>query len=129
MKKTINKDMLRELFAGMPDESLPVGFDEKVMSRIHREASLREKRNKRLEVFSYISGGAAMIAVCVLILLYMGVSFELPQINLTTPTFAKPEFNFDSGSFGISMYIGTLALFLLIIDSTIRRHIEKAKNK
>ena len=124
-----NRDMMRELFAGMPDESLPFGFDEKVMNRIRREASLREKRNKRLEVLGYISGGAAMIAICILIQYYMGVSFELPKINLSMPTFTKPEFSFDLGSFGLSLYIGIIALFLLIIDSTVRRRLEKTKEK
>ena len=127
--ETENKDMMRELFAGLSDESLPFRFDEKVMKRIHREALLREKRNKHLEIFAYISGGAVMIAVCVLILYYRGASFEFPQINLLMPTFTKPEFDFDSRSLGISMYIGALALFLLIIDSTIRRRIEKTKRK
>ena len=121
--------MMRELFAGLSDESLPLGFDEKVMSRIHHEASLRVKRNKRLEIFAYVSGGVAMITIWVLLLYYRGVSFELPQINLSMPTFTKPEFNFNTGTFGISMYIGALSLFLLIIDSTIRRRIEKMKNK
>ena len=125
--ETKNKDMMRELFVGLPDESLPFGFDEKVMARIHREASLREKRNKRLEIFGYTSGAVAMMAVCFLVLNYIGVSFELPQINLSMPAFPKPDF--DSGSFGLSVYIGTLALFLLIIDSVVRKHLGKTNHK
>ena len=127
--ETENKDIMRELFAGLPDESLPFRFDDKVMERIHREASLRVKRNKRLEVLGYVSGGAAMIAICIFIQYYMGVSFELPKINLSMPTFTKPEFSFDLNSFGLSLYIGIIALFLLIIDSTVRRRLEKTKEK
>jgi hypothetical protein len=109
--KLNEKDRMHELFSGMQDEPLPLNFKEKVMSVIRREALRREKRNKQLEVFGYVTGTVAMTAVCIFILHYMGISFELP------------EFNRQSSM--LSIFTGTSALFLLIIDSIIRRQIEK----
>ena len=124
------KDIMYELFAEIPDEQLPFNFNEKVMLRIQRKALLREKRNKQLEIFGYISGAVAMIAVCIYTLHYMGVSIELPELKRTTWTFHKPDYNiFSSRPFILGLYIGISALFLLIIDSKIRRHIEKTRHK
>ena len=135
--ETTDKDIMRELFAGMTDEPLPFDFNEKVMARIQFEALSREKRNKRLEIFAYISGTVAMIVVCVVLLYNMGVSFVLPEINWSAWTFPKPDIStpkldyslFTSESFKFSVYIGMLCLILIIIDSLIRRHIGKTGDK
>ena len=128
--ETKNKDILHGLFSGMPDEPLPFDFNEKVMARIRRESLVREKRNKRWEIFGYISGAVAMIAACVYVLYSMEVSFEFPEIKLSAWAFPKPDYSiFTSQSFKFSVYIGILALFLIIIDSVIRRHIEKIGHK
>ena len=135
--ETNDKDIMRGLFAGMTDEPLPFDFNEKVMARIQLEALSREKRNKRLEIFAYISGAVAMIAVCAVLLYNMGASFELPEIKWSVWTFPKPDINtpkfdyslFTSESFKFSVYIGMLGLILIIIDSLIRRHIEKTGDK
>ncbi|MDR2913660.1 MAG: hypothetical protein LBV74_02310 [Tannerella sp.] len=130
--KPKNKDILHDLFAGIPDEVLPFGFNEKAMLKIQKEAEIREKRHRYLEIFGYVSGIVVMLAVCVFVLHSMGISFELPkiEIELHTWSFPKPDFNiFRSQSFVLSVYVGVLALFLLIIDSIIRRHIEKTRHK
>ena len=132
-----DKDILRGLFAGMTDESLPLDFNEKVMTRIRHEAMLREKRNKLLEIFGYISGAIATIAVCVIILYSTGFSFQFPAINWPEWASLRPEFSFrkidfsifSSQPFKFSVFIGTLGLILIIIDSLIRRHIGKTGNK
>jgi hypothetical protein len=133
-----DKDPLRPLFAGMSDEPLPLDFNAKVMNKVRQEAVLQEKRHKRMEIFGYVSGAVAMIAVCVLVFYYYDISFELPRLEFPRwnfPTFEqylrsfpKPDFElFRSPSFLFSLYIGIAALFLLIVDSTIRRKIEKNK--
>lgn len=118
---------MRELFSGMKDEPLPLHFNEKVMFKVRREALRREKRNRCLEFFGYASGAVAMAAVCVFILYRMGISFEFHSFNpLRTGAFFRPDFSvFKSQSFVFSVFIGTSTLFLLIMDSIIRRHIEK----
>ncbi|MDR1524228.1 MAG: hypothetical protein LBS79_03085 [Tannerella sp.] len=124
------KDRMRELFAVMQDEPLPLHFNENVMFKVRREALWREKRNKCLAFFGYVSGAVAMAAVCVFILYYMDISIEFPAFELPrAETFFRMDFSvINSPSFVISVFIGVSALFLLIMDSTIRRHIEKKHN-
>ena len=132
-----DKDIMYRLFAGMTDESLPVGFNEKAMERIRHEVLLRENRKKRWEMFGYFSGFVAAIAACVVVLYNMGISFKVPEFEWFAWTFPKFDSNilkfdysiFTSQSFMLSVYIGILALFLIIVDFAIRRHIEKTRPK
>ena len=132
-----DKDILRGLFSAMTDEPLPFDFNEKVMARIRHEALLREKRKKRLEIFGYISGVVASIAVCVIVFYITGFSFRFPEINLPDWSSLRPELSFreidysifSSQPFKFSVFIGTLGLILIIIDSLIRRHIGKTGHK
>jgi hypothetical protein len=110
----------------MPDERLPLNFNEKIMRMIHKEALRRERRNRYWEIFGYTSAVLLMAAVCIFILYRMGVTFEIPDIEPRTWSFPRPDFSvFKSRSFILNLYVGILALFLLIVDSTIRRYIEK----
>jgi len=128
--KPIDNDIMRGLFSGIHDEPLPADFNEKVMARIRRESVVREKRKKILGIFGYASGVVAMIAACVFTIYYTGISFEMPDIKLPSWSFPKPDYSiFTSQSFKLSAYIGILALFLIIIDSVIRHHIEKTGRK
>ena len=141
--KPNDRDTMRDLFAELPDEPMPLHLNEKVMSKVLQETFARAKRNKRWEIFAYISGGVAMMTVCVLILASMGVDFKMPSFNLPSfefpffdlsilkqpfQSFPKPDFSiFKSSSFLGSLYIGLLVLFLLISDSLIRRRIARHK--
>lgn len=128
--KLKDKDIMHELFASIPDESLPFNLNEKVMVKIQQEALFRRKRNRRREIFGYASGVVAMLALCVLILYYIGVPFEMPKLESHAWAFPKPDYGvFRSQSFILSVYVGILALFLLVADSLIRHHIEKTKHK
>ncbi|MDR0572841.1 MAG: hypothetical protein LBG96_02225 [Tannerella sp.] len=125
-----DKDIMRSLFAGIPDEVLPFGFNEKAMLKIRKEVKIREKKRRYLDFSGYVAGVVAMLAVCAFTLYSMGISFDFPKIEPHTWSFPKPDFNiFRSQSFALSAYIGILALFLLIIDSVIRCHIEKTRRK
>jgi hypothetical protein len=120
------KDIMRGLFAGMPDEQLPPEFNAKVMHRIRREALRRRKRNRCWEIFGYASAAVFMTAVCIFIFYRMGITFKMPEMDLRVWSFPRPDFGiFKSRSFFFSLYIGILALFLLIVDSVIRRHAGK----
>jgi hypothetical protein len=125
--ESIEKDRLRELFSGMPDEPLPLNFNEKVMSGVRREALRREKRRKQQEVFGYVAGTVAMAGICVLMFHFMGIPLELPELKLPcVRPFFQPDFSmFRSQSFILSVFTGMSALFLLIIDSIIRHHTGK----
>ena len=119
-------DRWRNLFAGMPDEALPLDFNEKVMVRIEKEATLREKKRRYWEIFGYASGFAAMLTTCVIAFYYFDISLQITEIESFAWSFPELDLDlFTSPSFTLSFKIGALALFLLITDSTIRRHIKK----
>jgi len=134
-----DRDFLYQCFASMPDEALPADFNEKVMRKVMAEAASLEKKRKRREFFGYASGIVAMLAVCVFAFSYFDLSIELPKFfdapielqkfSLPVWSFPKPDYGlFISPSFHFSLLIGSAALFLLIVDSTIRRNIEKSRN-
>ena len=125
-----DKDILYQLFAGMPDEMLPENFNEKVMRKVMVESAFRVKKRKYREFFWYASGIIAMLTIGVFILIFYEISIEVPQLELPVWTFPKPDYElFKSQSFHLSIWIGIVALFLLIVDSIIRRNIEKSKNQ
>ena len=124
-----DKDILHHLFAGMTDETLPYDFNVKVMRKVHEEAAIREKKRKYGEFLGFASAIVAMAVVAVLMFYYFDISIEWPNLELPTWSFPKPDYELlKSQSFHLSLFIGITALFLLIVDSTIRRSIEK-RNK
>ena len=123
-----DKDFFSVLFAGLTDEILPPDFNEKVMLRIQKEAVLQEKKRRYYELFGYIAGGVATLAACVLIFIYYDI--KLPVFAFPVLTFPRfePEV-FTSPSFTLSLQVGIMALLLLIVDSTIRRHLSRGRRK
>jgi len=114
-------DTMRRLFAELPDEPLPQGFNENLMLKIRHQVSVRAKRVRMWGIIGYIAGGIAVITVYILLLMYMKFdvksffSYNLPPLKdlLTYP------------SFRISLYAGMPALILLIADTIIRHQIWK----
>ncbi|MDR3250885.1 MAG: hypothetical protein LBT42_04375 [Tannerella sp.] len=124
----MDRDMMRELFRRMDDAPLPPGFNEKMMRMIRREASLKEKRSRLLSVLGYVSGCVAMAAVCAVILYKSGYRFVMPDFEPIVWSFPKVDLDiFNTQSFGLSLYIGSLAFLLLVADATIRHFIGKNK--
>ena len=121
-----DKDIWYGLFAGISDETLPPDFNERVMQKIREEAASREKKHRYMEIFGYVSGITATLVACVLVFYYLDIPFEFPKLDISEWSFLKPDYTlFKSQSFLSSVYIGAIALFLLIVDSTIRKHIGK----
>ena len=128
--ETKDNDLWRNLFEAMPDEALPTDFHARVIDRINKKAVLRKKVNRFWEICGVASGIATMLITGVIVFYKMDISFKLPEIE--PYRWPVPAFDFEmftSPSFGISIQIGILALLLLILDSTIRRAIEKKKHK
>jgi hypothetical protein len=121
---------LYDMFSEIPDESLPNRFNEKLMLKINKEA-IRHKRKMQIRSFTgYASIVVFMLLTAAGLFLYFGFSFEIPEIKIENIAFSKPSINsFKNTGFHLSLYIGTLALSLLIFDSIIRRHIKKIKHK
>ena len=136
--KDKDNDRWRDLFSAIPEDVLPLNFHVKVMHAIRKKAVLRERRRRFWEICGYASGIVAMVIVCAITFYYFDISFNLPKIELSawsfpqfdTWSFPKPDFEvFGSPSFGFSLWLSISAMFLLIADSLIRRHIEKTKHK
>ncbi|MDR1814143.1 MAG: hypothetical protein LBR18_04770 [Tannerella sp.] len=126
-----DNEMLRQLFVAMPDEQLSEGFNDRVMEKVRRKALLHAKLCKIRECACYSLGAAAMIAVCVFVLKYLEIEIPFPDMSLSAISFPKLSLTglkteiFHSPSWHISFFTMLIALFLLVIDSTIRRHIKK----
>ncbi|MDR0686003.1 MAG: hypothetical protein LBF79_00870 [Dysgonamonadaceae bacterium] len=126
--KTNEKDILRSLFPKMQNEPLPVNFHEKVMRKVQKKALMRAKR-KKWEIFGYTSGAVAMLSCCAVLLYLTGIPLKIPNLETYTWAILNPNLAiFRSNAFIISIYIGALALLLLIVDSTIRRYMENKRN-
>ena len=124
-----DNDILNKMFAGMSDEMLPIDFNEKIMQKVYEKAVLFEKKQKYRELLVSVLGIVAVTVVSVFVFYYFDLSIEFPKLELSTWLFQKPNFGlFKSQSFHFSLFIGIAALFLLIVDSTVRHTIEK-RNK
>ena len=125
-----DKDLLQNLFVGIPDEALPIDLNEKVMFKVRKEAALCVQKRKYLELTGYASGIVAMLAVCVFVFSYFEIAIELPKFDFFARSFSTIDYEFfKSQPFLFSVYIGCITLFLLIVDSKIRLNIEKKRNK
>ena len=128
--ETKDNDRWRILFSTMPDEELPAELDAKVMRKIYEKAALQNKKSRFWELCVYASGIAVMLITAIIAYYNMDVSFKLPEIRPLEWSFPPFDFNmFTTPAFGLSFRVGALALALLIVDSLIRRAMEKNKNK
>jgi hypothetical protein len=128
--KADERDVMYGLFSEMQDERLPMHFQAKVMQRIQKEAARRRRSAKRWEIVGYVAGIVAMLTVCAVLWYVLDLSFEFPEFGLFADGFPRPDFSlFRSPSFLFSAYIGALAFVLLIVDSAIRRRLEKNKHE
>ncbi|MDR1357435.1 MAG: hypothetical protein LBJ58_07190 [Tannerellaceae bacterium] len=110
--KEESSDRLRALFGRMPEEALPVGFNERMMSRVREEAVRRERRAGRLEALGLALSSLSVAGVLAGALIYAGV----PTIRWEAPELAALPFY---------LHIGSLALVLLGMDYLVRRAYRK----
>jgi hypothetical protein len=111
-KETEKKDSLKELFNRMSVEELPVDFREKVMQRIYTEAVKAKKRNERFGLLSVIAASLFIIVLAVASFIYL----DLPKSEWLLSDLPSTPFY---------LYIGTLALLLLLGDYKLRKSYRK----
>lgn len=119
--KMEEKDILREMFRDLPDERLPDGFNETVMSLVGKEVARREKAGRLQETLCYVAAGISILSGLAVVLFMLDFSFSnlhMPKVDLS---------GFESSSLPFSIYIGSIALLLLVADTLIRHHISKKK--
>jgi hypothetical protein len=107
-KEAEKKDSLKELFNRTPVEELPVDFREKVMQRIYTEAAKTKKRNERFGLLLVITASLFIIVLAVGSLIYL----DLPKTEWLLR---------DLPSMPFYLYIGALALLLLLGDYKLRK--------
>jgi hypothetical protein len=124
--KTEDKDIMRKLFAQLPDEQLPPAFNSSIMKEIRLNAAGKERISKMKNILGYVFCGAIMITVCVFALRYTVFPVEFPDWQSCLQLFEKPDFEaLKSPSFLFSLYIGMLALLLLVAETLLRRRYHK----
>ncbi len=112
----IEKDRLKDLFAELPDEELPAGFQETVMERIRKDVVRAERRRERLTIFGLFVLIASLLALLFGLFSFLGVSLHWPQIRLSLSQYP---------SFFFYLYIGALVFCLWMADSFLRKTYRK----
>jgi hypothetical protein len=121
--KTKDNDMMRNLFAQLPDEKPPHSLNRTIMKRIRLEAGKKARVVRLKNILEYVSCAAIMIAACIFAFRYNGLSFELPDLQSGLRLFEKSCFeDLKSPSFLFCLCIGILVFLLLIADTLLRKH-------
>lgn len=107
----------------MENIRLPEDFTDRVMRRIEHEEKIRAGRQNILSTAGYISGGAAAIAIAILVLHHYRIDILAPISSLLSdiPAFLS-SFQSISGSLGASIF---LAIFALACISLMHDHRQK----
>lgn len=110
-------DYLKGLFSQLPQTKLPGTFRSDLMRKIQFEAARQHRREERLSLIAIILASLVMIAEATCSLIYL----EIPAVRLPAVV--------HDGSFPFYIYIGTLALLLLLADHLIRKALRGKKGK
>lgn len=124
--KTEEKDKLMGLFHEIKLEEPSLGFENKLMQRIHQVEKKRIRRRNISSVLAIIGGITGIVGVPILILELLGMSIQsIIESFRYQPKLSVPEMHFDP----LYISIVGVTLFLLISDSLVRKHIKEKENK
>lgn len=112
MMEQMEKDRFKELFAELPDEQLPAGFQEAMMERVRKEALRVERRRERWRFLGLFSLIACLLVLICGLFSYLDISVYWPQMR-----FSLSEYD----SFFFYLYIGALAFLLWMVDAFFRK--------
>lgn len=112
-----NSDYLAGLFSRLPKTELPGTFRSDLMRKIQLEAARERRRGERLGLAATILASIGLIALAIGTLAYLDVSgLSLPAIP-------------DKPALAFYLYIGGLALLLLLADHLLRRTFRREKGQ
>lgn len=103
-----NKDMLGDMFSGLPEAQLPSGFREEVLEKVMYEAARMKKQKERNGLFVTIALAVLIFVSGIAALMYL----ELPKVEVRIP---------DLSTLPFFAYIGGLVFILLAIDWKVRK--------
>ena len=128
--KEQDKDTLRSLFQDMELNSLPKGFEDRLMQQIHQVAAQKKAKNVlRNKIYTGVSialGIAGMVTLPLVIFYCItgNFGFELPaiQLNYSLPDLFKANIN------PLAVLLPSAILILLMGDTLIRKHLSDKKH-
>jgi len=122
--KEQEKDILKSLFQKMPQEEIPVGFENRLMEQIHKKAAEKSRKEVfRSNVFMWlaiIGGIAAMFAIFAIVVNFAGweLTLSLKSFKLNIP-YIDP----------FLVIISVAVLSLIMADVLIRKHIQEKNHE
>lgn len=99
-------DILKTMFRLMPEEKLPLTFQQEMMLRIQKEAKRMQKRNSVINLCLLLLASLLIVGLCATCLIYL----DIPKIQI--PTIEISPFY---------LFIGIAALILLLADLFFRK--------
>jgi len=112
---TNEKDWLEQLFQRLPKEELVASFREDMMKRITAEAVRIKKRNEQLGWLSVVLASLTIIGLAVAAIIRVS----------GTPQWNFPKLHINMEAIPFYLYIGALALILLVVDHFASRAYKK----
>jgi hypothetical protein len=120
--KTDNSQQEREIDELLKDirlEKYSISFTENLLFKIEKE-TIKEKKKKSLLLSLQIAAGVIAILSVPVLTYYLG-AIRLPDFSFSI---TLPKIHFDP----LLLSTGSAVLFLLIMDTLIRKHINNKKN-
>jgi hypothetical protein len=113
----INNERWKDLFSQLPEEKPSELFRSHMMEKIRREAACAHRRNERMAWAAVSFASVVLIVIAVATFIFM----KTPKITIDFPSFALLRFS----TLPLYLFIGAIALFLLILDNQIRKNYRK----
>lgn len=107
-------DLLKDLFSRMPEEKLPAAFRQNMMQQIMAESERIRKRNECWGWVAVIAASLLMLGFAIASFFYM----DIQKISLPIP---------DLSILPFYLYIGMLAMILLLVDYKFRQIFERRR--
>lgn len=102
-------DAFQKLFAQLPEERLPQGFRSALLQEVRRRAEVKRQRAERLSWLFLLLASFALITLAVWVLTYLGL-----------PSWSLPTLDWENCRF--TLWIGAMALLLLVVDYKLRQY-------
>lgn len=114
-------DVLKGLLGQLPAEHLPEGFREHLMQRVRKEAARMQRRKERVGLLTVIAGSVCMLLIGFVCIGIYGVDTEQVSGVSGSGLSGYATSLLKSSYVGFFVYIGILALLLLVVDTWLRK--------
>lgn len=126
MDYNTEKDRLDTIYSAMKLDSPSMSFENNLMQRIYKHQQLVERRRSRFTLVVMLLGAVSVVIVPLIVLHLLGWSV-VGSTKETKDAFMDVVYSINNGSLVLS--VSFVCLFLMLMDSIIRRYIYKKENK